>query len=388
VAVDFFYLMLAQLLNNPGVADLAANKPLNVLTCLVFMAVAAWISYRGMQTTKKVQYVLVGFQLLVLGWFIVAAFSHIGNGTAFDHTAFSLQWFNPFEVSSFSAFAAGISLSIFIFWGWDVTLTMNEETKGSKTTPGRAATLTVLIILAVYLLVAVAAIGFAGVGEAGVGLGNEETQDNVFAVLAGPVLGPFALLMSFAVLSSSAASLQSTFVGPARTLLAMGHYKALPARYASISPRFRSPGFATIMAGAAAWVFYAVMRFVSDSVLSDTITALGLMVCFYYGITALACVWYFRQEAFSGARNFVLKFLAPLLGGIMLVVTFFTTAVDSIDPAFGSGSEIGGIGLVFLIGVGVIGLGVVLMLLQRARHPEFFRGETLRRHTPVLNLDE
>jgi hypothetical protein len=72
----------------------------------------------------------------------------------------------------------------------------------------------------------------------------------------------------------------------------------------------------------------------------------------------------------------------------MLVVTFFTTAVDSIDPAFGSGSEIGGIGLVFLIGVGVIGLGVVLMLLQRARHPEFFRGETLRRHTPVLNLDE
>ncbi|MCG2621087.1 APC family permease [Arthrobacter sp. I2-34] len=388
VAVDFFYLMLGQLFQNPALADLTNNKPLNVFTCLVFMVIAAWISYRGMQTTKKVQYVLVGFQLVVLAWFVIAAVLHIGNGTAFDHTPVSLEWFNPFAVSSFTAFAAGISLSIFIFWGWDVTLTMNEETKGSKTTPGRAATLTVIIILAVYLLVAVAAISFAGVGETGVGLGNEETQDNVFAALAGPVMGPFALLMSFAVLSSSAASLQSTFVGPARTLLAMGHYKALPTRYASINPRFRSPGFATVMAGVAAWLFYAVMRFVSDSVLSDTITALGMMVCFYYGITALACVWYFRREAFSGARNIVLKFLAPLLGGIMLVVTFITTSVDSIDPAFGSGSEIGGIGLVFLIGVGVIGLGVVLMLVQRARHPEFFQGETLRRSTPVLNLDE
>jgi amino acid transporter len=50
----------------------------------------------------------------------------------------------------------------------------------------------------------------------------------VFFALAGPALGPFAVLMSIAVLSSSAASLQSTFVSPARTLLAMGHYGALP----------------------------------------------------------------------------------------------------------------------------------------------------------------
>ena len=35
--------------------------------------------------------------------------------------------------------AAGVSLSIFLFWGWDVTLTMNEETKDPEHTPGRAA---------------------------------------------------------------------------------------------------------------------------------------------------------------------------------------------------------------------------------------------------------
>ena len=38
--------------------------------------------------------------------------------------------------------------------------------------------------------------------------------------------------------------------------------------------------------------------------------------------------------------------------------------------------------------VGVILLGVVLMLIMRARQPAFFRGETLRKDTPVLVVDE
>src|SRR6478735_912488 len=226
VAVDFFYLMLAQIFGNPDLADLTTNLPLNIATTLVFIALACWISYRGMETTKTVQYVLVGFQLLVLAWFSISAFSHVANGTAFDATAIAPDWFNPFAVDSFSTFAAGVSLSIFIYWGWDVTLTMNEETKNPEKTPGRAATLTVGIIFVLYILVAVASLMFSGIGAGKLGLGNEDIQSNVFFYLSGPILGPVAWLVSLAVLTSSAASLQSTFVSPARTLLAMGHYGA------------------------------------------------------------------------------------------------------------------------------------------------------------------
>ncbi|TFC03847.1 APC family permease [Cryobacterium mannosilyticum] len=379
VAVDFFYLMLAQLFGNPDLADLASNVVVNVLTCLVFMVAACYVSYRGMETTKAVQYVLVAFQLVVLVWFSVAALVHFGNGTSFDALGFSADWFNPFLAPSFSAFAAGVSLSIFIFWGWDVTLTMNEETKNPKTTPGRAATLTVGIIFALYILVAVAALMFSGVGTGELGLGNEDIQGNVFAALAGPVMGPFAILMSLAVLSSSAASLQSTFVGPARTMLAMGHYKAFPKRFAAISPRYKSPGFATLMAGIVAWVFYAVMRVLSTDVLTDTILTLGMMICFYYGVTAFACVWYFRAEAFTKARAFLLKFLAPLVGGVILAVIFATTLYDSMNPDYGSGSNIGGVGLVFILAMVLFIGGVVLMLLMRRADPAFFQGRTLRK---------
>jgi len=376
VAVDFFYLMLAQLFGTPGLADLTNNVLINVLTCLVFMVAACYVSFRGMETTKAVQYVLVAFQLIVLVWFSVAALVQVGEGTAFDALAFNADWFNPFLAPSFTAFAAGVSLSIFIFWGWDVTLTMNEETKNPKTTPGRAATLTVGVIFGLYILVAVAALMFSGVGAGELGLGNEEIQGNVFAALAGPVMGPFAILMSLAVLSSSAASLQSTFVGPARTMLAMGHYQAFPKRFASISPRYKSPGFATLMAGIVAWGFYAVMRVLSTDVLTDTILTLGMMICFYYGVTAFACVWYFR-DSLNGPRAILLKLLAPLIGGVILLVIFATTLYDSMNPDYGSGSNIGGVGLVFILAMVLFIGGVVLMLLQRRVNPAFFQGKTL-----------
>lgn len=386
IAVDFLYLLIAQLTGDASIAELAANPVINVVTCLAFMAAATFIAYRDMQTTQRVQYVLVGFQVVVLVVFAVAAFVHVANGTAFDATPISPSWFDPFAVDSFSALVAGLSLSIFIFWGWDVTLTMNEETKDPARTPGRAATVTVLIIVALYLLLTVGLVAFAGTGEGEFGLGNPDIQDNVFFALAGPILGPLAAFVSLAVLSSSAASLQSTFVSPARTLLAMGHYRALPSRFAAVS-RFKTPGYATLVAAIVASAFYAVMRFVSENVLWDTITALGMMICFYYGLTAFATVWYFRTTWFRSVRNAFLQLVFPLVGGVVLGVLFVTTLVDSMDPAYGSGSSIGGLGLVFVLGVVVLLLGAVVMIVQRVREPGFFRGETLDASTATGMID-
>ena len=98
-----------------------------------------------------------------------------------------------------------------------------------------------------------------------------------------------------------------------------------------------------------------------------------MMVCFYYGVTALACVWYFRAQATDSLGSFINKLLAPLLGGILLLIFFFQTAWDSMDPAYGSGSQIGGVGLVFILGVLIFVLGVAAMLVQHRRSPEFFR---------------
>jgi len=382
IAVEFLFLLIAQLTGNPEIADLAFNPIINVVVCLLFMLGATLVSYRDMQTTQKFQYVLVSFQLVVLVIFAVVAIVKAVSGEAPEPTAFSWAWFNPFEVPSFSAFAAGLSLSIFIFWGWDVVLTMNEETKDPDRTPGRAAVVTVIVVVSLYLLLAIGLIMFAGVGTGALGLANEDISANVFFALSDPVLGPLAFLVSLAVLSSSAASLQSTAVGPARTLLAMGHYGALPKQFAKVSPRFFTPGYSTIVSAVVASAFYAVMRLLSENVLTDTILSLGMMICFYYGLTAFACVWYFRKQWFDSARSFFFTFLFPLVGGGILAVLFVTTLIDSMDPEYGSGSSIGGLGLVFVLGVTIILVGVAIMIWQRIKRPAFFRGETLGMEAP------
>ena len=388
VAVTFFYLLLGNVFGSEAIGALGDNAVVNVLTTLIFVAGATAISYRGMAATKGVQYVLVGLQMVVLALFIVLAFGGAIGGTSEFAIDFSWSWLNPFAIESFAAFAAGLSLSIFIFWGWDTTLTVNEETTGSSSTPGRAALLTILTILSTYLLVAISAQMFAGIGEQGIGLGNPATADNVFAVLAGPVLGVLAVFLFLAVVASAAASLQTTFLPAARTMLAMSFYKAAPERFSHVHPRFRSPSYATLFSGVATAIFYTVMTFLSEDVLIDTIYTLGLMISFYYSLTAFACVWYFRGELFTSLRNFVFKGLFPGLGGVMLTLLFFKTAVDTFDPAYGSGGAILGMGTVFVIGVGLLLLGVILMFAWQRRAPEFFRGETLRHDTAVLATEE
>jgi hypothetical protein len=39
------------------------------------------------------------------------------------------------------------------------------------------------------------------------------------------------------------------------------------------------------------------------------------MICFYYGLTAFACICYFGEELFNDVSSFVIKLLFPLLGG-------------------------------------------------------------------------
>lgn len=385
VAVDFFYLLLAHVCGRPGIADLTDNLWVNIPTTLLFLALAGYISYRGMGSTQKLQYVLVAVQVLAIVVFDIVALWQAYHGQGFSFTPVSWDWINPAQAGNISLIAAGVSLSIFMFWGWDVTLTMNEETKDPETTPGRAAMVTVLIIIVLYILTAVAVVAWAGIGTDGLGAGNPANQQSIFASLSAPILGNASVLIYVAVLSSSFASLQSTMVGPARTLLAMGYYQALPPAFAKVSPRFRTPSTATAVSAIAAGVFYAVTRILSENALWDTISALGLMICFYYGLTAIACLWYFRKELFDSGRSIVFRFLFPLLGGGALLIMFCITVVDSLDPSYGSGSSIFGIGTVFILGTGILALGIALMVFTRIRHPAFFLGKTLPRGESTSN---
>jgi hypothetical protein len=69
----------------------------------------------------------------------------------------------------------------------------------------------------------------------------------------------------------------------------------------------------------------------------------------------------------------------------MLTYAFVQSAIDMYAEDYGD-TSLWGIGGAFLLGIGGLALGVVLMLIWYAfpRSKPFFRGESLNRETPVL----
>ena len=47
-------------------------------------------------------------------------------------------------------------------------------------------------------------------------------------------------------------------------------------------------------------------------------TAIGLYIAFYYGLTAFTCVWYYRRTLLSSPRNLFMRGILPLLGGLIM----------------------------------------------------------------------
>ena len=180
------------------------------------------------------------------------------------------------------------------------------------------------------------------------------------------------------MLTSASASTQTTILPGTRAALSMASHGAAPKAFASINPRRLTPGYATIWFGAISIAYYVVLTIVSQNILSDSITATGLMITFYLGITGVACVIYFRKALFNDVRTFVLAGLGPALGAIIMGYIFVRSAKDQFDPANSyTGSALLGMGAPLTIALLGLLLGVVLMLLQWRHNPEFFRRRRL-----------
>ncbi|HJT96079.1 MAG TPA: amino acid transporter, partial [Mycobacterium sp.] len=217
-----------------------------------------------------------------------------------------------------------------------------------------------------------------------IGLNNAMNTDDVLTVLGEPVAGTIAASLLLLTVSVSAlSSTQTTILPTARGTLSMAVYEAIPKRFANVHPRYMTPAFGTIVMGLAALFFYLLLTFLSENALADSVASLGLAVAFYYGITAFACVWYFRRTLFSSARNLFFRGIFPLLGGVAMALAFGQSAYDMIQPDYGY-TAFGPIGGVFVLGVGMLVLGVPLMLACFAFGTKrFFRGETLTAETEV-----
>ncbi|HEY6481122.1 MAG TPA: APC family permease [Streptosporangiaceae bacterium] len=371
-----------------------------LLVGILWIVVMTYICYRGIEVSANFQKGLLSIEIVLLLIMSVTALvrvfsSHPPPGSL--HLSFS--WLLPSHLPV-SAFVSGIVLMLFIYWGWDTALSVNEETADKSRTPGRAAIISTVLLLVTYVIVIVSVQAFAGTGTKGVGLMNPANQFDVLSVTGGAIFGSSGLgsvlsrLLILMVLSSAAASTQTTILPTARTTLSMAAHGALPESFAKINPRFLTPTVSTVVMGAISIALYIPLNFISGgNPIADGVTAIGLYIAFYYGLTAFACVWHYRATLTSSARSLWMRGILPGLGGlIMYAAGFYSLQSDWVASNSyttwtvpGLHWEIGGI---FIIAVLAALAGLIGFVYMRVTAPAFFNKETLTRTSPVLAFNQ
>jgi amino acid transporter len=379
--INGWAVFLADIIVMASLAEIASNytfllfdshaHPSNfwlIVGSVVWIGVMTWICYRGIELSARIQTFLLSLEIFTLALFVVVALIKVYANHPPHSIHVSASWFNPFDLS-WGALVDGILLGIFIYWGWDSGVAVNEESRDRTHGPGKAAVISTLILLLIYVLVSTAAQAYHGPGFLA---GN---SSDVLNALAGNVFGsPLNKLLIICVLTSASASTQTTILPTARTTLSMANWGAIPDAFARIHPRFLTPTFSTVLMGGLSIVWtIALLAFnPNQDVLGDTISALGFAVCFYYGFTGLACAVYFRRDLLKSVRNFVFAGVIPLVGGGMMAYvavkafSYYNTAGNNYSKPFL------GIQTPIVVGIGGLILGVVLMFASWPFFTGFF----------------
>ena len=357
------------LLSLDGLRD---SKAAVTIFAVVIIIAMTTVCVLGTELSARVQRVMIGAQVLALLVFALVAIVKVAGGDGAEGSIDpSLSWFSPFAVDSVDALILGLLTGVFIYWGWESAVNLNEETEDSDSAPGRAAVVSTLILLVTYVLVATAVVAYAGPDR----VGEFEDDPGIFGALADEVLGSgLSWIVVLAIVTSAIASTQTTILPASRTSLSMARQGAFPAALGEVHPRFKTPHIATITIGAAAAVWYVIFNTLSQNFLFDSLTALALMIAFYYALTGFACAIYYRHELTKSVGNFFFIGVGPVVGALILSYLFYRAIVEyaKVEDSY-SGSELFGVAIPVVLGLGLLLIGVVLALIWRfTGHESYF----------------
>src|SRR3954452_12044281 len=341
-----------------GLDGLRDSRVAVVALAVVLIVVMTTICVIGTEVSARLQRVLVFFQVGALALLVVvAAIEWIAGGLPTQSIDPKLSWLSPFS-DDYSNLLSGLLLAVFIYWGWESALNLSEETEDSATAPGVAGLASTVILLATYVLVGITVIAVGCVEK----VDNLADNPGILGNIASMVLGPLAFIVTLSIIVSGLASAQTTIIPSSRTSLSMAHAGALPKAFAHIHPRFKTPEISTIVVGVIATAWYVGGSIASQNFLSDSLNALSLAIAFYYLLTGIACVVYWRHHLTDSVKNFLFIGVAPLLGAIGLGFLLVQSAIRLANPGDSStGSSVLGVGMPLVIGIGFALVGVVLM---------------------------
>ncbi|MHB1542535.1 MAG: APC family permease [Steroidobacteraceae bacterium] len=294
----------------------------------------------GIEITSRVQVVMSSIELSILFAISVAAFLRTAGGHAVN--PFSWSWFGLHY--SRGSFASSALIVVFLYWGWDVTANLSEETRNDRpNAAGNGGFLSVFVTIASFAAFTAATLMLFSLRESS-GFSDNLIYQVAIAAGLGKAGGYAAAL---ALILSSIATLETTMLQFSRTLFAMGRDRALPGCFGEVHARTVTPvrTMYLLLAVGLVAIFGASLMPSVASILADSVNAIAVQVSYYYGLAGLVCAWLYRWSYRESLGTFLKYVAAPALSAVILMTLgiYAISTFDMITRMVGIGGLIAGI---------------------------------------------
>lgn len=219
------------------------EKPLAVGVALLFVA----INFKGVSETGLAGNIVTVAKVAIIGVFIVtglwAMFRRPGPG-GWEH-------FTPFAPEGLTGVLTAMGLTYIAFEGYEIIVQAGEEVKDPKRNIPRAVFWSLAIVIPIYILVAVAAVGAVDTGDGTPTwqwLGDHQELGLAEAARQFMPLGTTLLLVGG--LLSTMSALNATTFSSTRVSFAMGRDRNLPDLFAKVHDKTHTPYLALAASGA------------------------------------------------------------------------------------------------------------------------------------------
>jgi amino acid transporter len=264
------------------------------LPAFIIVGLITILAYIGINESRKSANFMVGLKIVVLAFIAVIGFWMIfSNGTTANWT--------PFLPEGMGGVLQSVSAVFFAYIGFDAISTTAEECKNAQRDLPRGMIYSLVICTVIYIITALVITGLVNYKEFN---GVADPLAYVFDKINMHKIG---FIISISAVVAATSVLLVFQIGQPRIWMSMSRDGLLPKRFSKLSPRFKTPAFATLMSGLLVGI---PVLFVDDRLMTD-LTSIGTLFAF-----VLVCggVLYLpKMEKIPG------KFKIPYIDGKFIV---------------------------------------------------------------------
>ncbi len=275
------------------------------LPAFTINALITWLVYTGVRETRNASNAMVLLKLAVIVLVVVVGIAYV-----------DIDNWTPWMPNGFGGVMAGVSAVFFAYIGFDAVSTLAEEAKDPQRDLPRGMILSLVICTVVYIALALVLTGMVSYTQLGV-------SDPLAEVFALRGVKWMLFIVSIAAVIAMTSVMLVFQMGQPRIWMSMSRDGLMPKRFASIHPKYKTPGFSTIVTGLVVGIplFFTDENFILDFTSIGTLFAF-VLVC--GGVLLMP-----KREKTPGRFHLPYingKFIAPLLGTVALAL------IVSYDP--------------------------------------------------------